>query len=60
MNMILISKIFELKGMIHSAVDLANIDEQYDYPMMESIESKINEITAALEESMTVNNGVNV
>lgn len=53
MNMILISKIFELKGMINSTVELANVDEQYDYPMIQSIESKINEITAALEESMT-------
>jgi hypothetical protein len=60
MNMILIAKIFELRGMIKSVVDLANGDEQYDYPMIESIESKINEITAALEESMTLNKGVNV
>lgn len=58
MNMILISKIFELKGMINSTVELANVDEQYDYPMIQSIESKINEITAALEESMTLNSGV--
>jgi hypothetical protein len=58
--MILISKIFELKGMINSTVELANVDEQYDYPMIQSIECKINEITAALEESMTLNSGVHV
>lgn len=42
-------KIFELKGLIESLAELANYDEQYNYPMIEKMENKINEITESLE-----------
>jgi hypothetical protein len=34
-----ISKIYELKGIVESLVELADQDEQYNYPMIEKLES---------------------
>ena len=45
----LIYKIFELKGIINTLCELANQDEQYNYPMLENLECKINELTKLIE-----------
>ncbi|MEH7126025.1 hypothetical protein V7127_22700 [Bacillus sp. JJ1773] len=37
-------KIFELKGIINTLSELANHDEHYNYPMLENLESIINEL----------------
>ena len=47
----LIYGIFELKGIINTLSELANQDEQYNYPMLENLESKINELTKLVESS---------
>jgi hypothetical protein len=45
----IVSKIYELKGMIESLVELADHDEQYNYPMIEKLESKMNELVSSVE-----------
>ncbi|USK56380.1 hypothetical protein LIS82_07880 [Cytobacillus solani] len=42
-------KIFELKGIISTLCELANQDEQYNYPMLENLESKINQLVNLVE-----------
>lgn len=47
----LIYKIFELKGIINTLSELANQDDQYNYPMLENLECKINELVKIIETS---------
>lgn len=47
-----ISKIYELKGIVESLVELADQDEQYNYPMIEKLESKLNDVICSLEDSI--------
>jgi hypothetical protein len=47
-----ISKIYELKGIVESLVELADQDEQYNYPMIEKLESKLNDVIRSLEDSI--------
>jgi hypothetical protein len=49
-NIKAISKIYELKGMIESLVELVYQDEQYNYPMIEKLESKMSELVSLLED----------
>lgn len=42
-------KIYEMKGIITSLVTLVNEDEQYNYPMIETLETSINEIVNLIE-----------
>jgi hypothetical protein len=48
-NMKLYSLLFELKGMIKTLSELANYDENYQIPMIETIEEKMKEITQEIE-----------
>jgi hypothetical protein len=52
LDFIAISKIYELKGIVESLVELADQDESYNYPMIEKLESKINEVIRSLEDSI--------
>lgn len=45
----LIYGIFELKGIINTLSELAIQDEQYNYPMLENLESKINQLVNLIE-----------
>jgi hypothetical protein len=49
-NLKLFCKIFELKGMVNTLSDLANHDENYQIPMIESIEDKMKEVIKEIEE----------
>jgi hypothetical protein len=44
-----LAKIYELKGMIESLVELADYDEQYNYPMIEKLDSKMSELVSLLD-----------
>ncbi|MDP4086026.1 MAG: hypothetical protein Q8934_15590 [Bacillota bacterium] len=48
----LVSKIFELKGMIDSMTDLVSYDDQYNNPMIDRVEEKMNELIQLLENGM--------
>jgi hypothetical protein len=52
LDFIAISKIYELKGIVESLVELADQDESYNYPMIEKLESKLNDVILSLEDSM--------
>lgn len=52
LDFIAISKIYELKGIVESLVELAEEDEQYNYPMIEKLESKLNDVIRSLEDSI--------
>jgi hypothetical protein len=49
LNVKLIAKIYELKGMIESLTELVNEDEQYNYPMIDRLESKMSELVSLLD-----------
>jgi hypothetical protein len=49
LNVKLIAKIYELKGMIESLSELVNEDEQYNYPMIDRLESKMSELVSLLD-----------
>lgn len=50
-NFKLVCLIFELNGMIKSMSELINHDEEYNNPMIESIEDKMKEIMGEVENS---------
>lgn len=47
-NINLYCKIFELKGLISSLSCLASIDDSYDNPLIESLDTTINEVLAEM------------
>lgn len=49
-NVKLYCLIFELKGMVKTLSDLADHDENYQIPMIETIEEKMKEITEKINE----------
>jgi hypothetical protein len=49
LNVKLIAKIYELKGMVESLSELVNEDEQYNYPMIDRLESKMSELVSLLD-----------
>lgn len=42
-------KIYELKGIVESLSELANHDEEYNNPIIEKIESKMEQIVEEIE-----------
>ena len=43
-------KIYELKGLIESMSEIAANDSEYDNPLIEKVEGKMNEIIQTIEE----------
>jgi hypothetical protein len=41
--------VYELKGMVKTLSELANYDDNYQIPMIETIEDKMREITEEIE-----------
>lgn len=42
--------IFELKGMVDTIEEMASIDEQWNYPCIERLQKKINELAELVKE----------
>lgn len=49
-NLKLFCLIYELKGMISSLSEIGNYEENYDLPIVETIEGKMKEIINVIEE----------
>lgn len=50
-NVKLYCLIYELKGMVKTLSELANYDENYQIPMIETIEEKMKEITGEIDKT---------
>lgn len=50
-NINLYCKIYELKGLIKALVDLSGEEERYDNPMIERMDTKMDEIIGEIENS---------
>lgn len=50
-NVKLYCLLYELKGMVKTLSDLADHDENYQIPMIETIEEKMNEIVDQIEKA---------
>lgn len=51
MDVKLISKIYELKGIVKAAVNMAEHNGEYENPFLDSIDSKVKDIIEQIEHS---------
>lgn len=51
MDITMIGKIYELNGMIKSLIDVVEYDNNFNHPLIDRIDEKMNDIVNSLENS---------